>query len=91
MDAGPAAKRLEEVAVLAGVKSLVRPGTTIAAGLDAAGNDRIAFLDGIGPTGGSSVLHYCGGNLGDNMSVLLSLFWPKPVDFAFVTGTLLPP
>ena len=91
MDAGPAARRLEEVAVLAGVKSLVRPGTTIAAGLDAAGNDRIAFLDGIGPTDGSSVLHYCGGNLGDNMSVLLSLFWPKPVDFAFVTGTLLPP
>jgi hypothetical protein len=91
MDAGPAARRLEDVAVLAGVKSLVRPGTTIAAGLDDAGNDRIAFLDGIGPTDGSSVLHYCGGNLGDNMSVLLSLFWPKPVDFAFVTGTLLPP
>jgi hypothetical protein len=86
---------LTDVAIMPGlavVRDLIRPGTTIVAGVNERGDDRIVFLTGNVRASGSSVLHFCGDELGDNISAVFTLgFWPKPVTFAFMTGTPLVP
>ncbi len=92
MDAQAAARDMEMIPGLGTVKPLVRPGTTIVAGVNERGGDRIVFLTGLVRTSGSSVVYFCGSDLGDTISAVFTVgFWPKPVDFAFMTGTPLAP
>jgi hypothetical protein len=91
IDVGSATREMEKIAGFSVVQPLVRPGTTIVAGQNEHGDDRIVFLTGSVRASGSSVLYFCGGDLGDHMSTAFSYFWPKPVDFAYMTGTPLDP
>lgn len=92
MDVESAGRDIEMVGGLNVVKTLVKPGTTIIAGINEQGGDRIVFLTGSLRAAGSSVLYFCGDDLQDPTSAVLSAaFWPKPVDFAFMTGTPLAP
>ena len=90
IDVDSATRDLETGLGLDVIKDLVRPGTTIAAGQNQRGGDRIVFLTGPAEESGG-VLYFCGGDLGDHTSVAFSRFWPRPVDFAFMTGTPLAP
>ncbi len=91
IDVATATRYLGAILGLGEVGSLVRPGSTIAAGINERGDDRIAFLDGPVRATGSSALYFCGDELRDPVSAGLTLFWPNPVNFAFMTGTPLAP
>jgi hypothetical protein len=90
IDVESATRDLEQGLGLDVIKELVRPGTTIAAGQNQRGGDRIVLLTGPAEASGG-VVYFCGGDLGDHTSAAFSRFWPRPVDFAFMTGTPLAP
>ena len=90
LDPASATRGLSVLPGLLEVVPYVLPSTTIVAGLTPDGDDRVAFVSG-GTDIGGSVLYLCGSQLNDPLSsVLTNAFWPKPVTFAFLTGTALP-
>lgn len=65
--------------------------TTLLSVIDANGNDRIAHVDGAVDAPGDSVLYLCGREETTGLSAVLStVFWPKPVTFAYFTGSPFP-
>lgn len=64
---------------------------TLLSAIDANGNDRIAYIDGAVDAPRNSVLYLCGREETTGLSAVLSaVFWPKPVTFAYFTGSPFP-
>lgn len=59
--------------------------------VSANGDDRVAYVEGAVDEPRTSVLYLCGQDETDGISVVFSrVFWPKPITFAFFTGSPLP-